>query len=142
MAVQATKIGVSSHLRRVWILSMWQRSDQNAGTCMLQFRARQISGTAVFTTTCTGSSNQFPATRVVWLKRPRGISYEQALRGIIDGSKGFLSCWRKQMVLGPSDEFAIIGNSSLEVSVPPGWQARTVERRLLEPVLYRNAPSP
>lgn len=45
------------------------------------------------------------------------------------------------MVLGPSDEFAIIGNSSLEVSVPHGCQTRAVERRLLEPVSQRNAPS-
>ena len=82
-----------------------------------------------------GVEQPVSGSRVVWLTRPRGIRYEQALRGIIDGSKGFLSCWRKQMVLGPSDEFAIIGNSSLEVSVPPGWQARAVERRLLEPVL-------
>jgi hypothetical protein len=39
------------------------------------------------------------------------------------------------MVLGPGDEFAIVGNSSLEVSVPHGWQTRAVERRFLGPVL-------
>ena len=49
-------------------------------------------------------------------------------------SKGFLSCWRKQMVLGPGDEFVIIGNSSLEVPVPQGWQTNVVKRRLLGPL--------
>ena len=70
---------------------------------------------------------------VVWLKRPRGIRYEQPLRDIVDGSTGFLSCWRRQMVLGPGDEFAIVGTSRLNLLVPQGWQARTVERRILAP---------
>lgn len=80
-----------------------------------------------------GAEQPIAGSRVIWLKRPRSIRYEQALRDIVDGSKGFLSCWRKQMVLGPGDEFAIIGNSSLEVSVPKGWQTRVVERRFLGP---------
>lgn len=80
-----------------------------------------------------GAEQPIAGERVIWLKRPRGIRYEQALRDIVDGSKGFLSCWRKQMVLGPADEFAVVGNSSLEVSVPQGWQTRVVERRYLGP---------
>jgi hypothetical protein len=80
-----------------------------------------------------GAEQPIAGSRVIWLKRPRGIRYEQALRDIVHGSKGFMSCWRKQMVLGPADEFAIIGNSSLEVSVPQGWQTRVVERRFLGP---------
>jgi hypothetical protein len=59
------------------------------------------------------------------------MRYEQSLRDPVDESKGFLICWRKQMVLGPGDEFVIIGNSSLEVSVPQGWQTKVVKRRLL-----------
>jgi hypothetical protein len=82
-----------------------------------------------------GAEQPIAGSRVIWLKRPRGIRYEQVLQGIVDRSKGFLSCWRKQMVLGPGDEFAIVGNSSLEVSVPHGWQTRAVERRFLGPVL-------
>ena len=80
-----------------------------------------------------GDEQPIAGSRIVWLKRPRGIRYEQPLRNIIDESTGFLSCWRKQMVLGPGDEFAIIGNSSLEVLVPQGWQTRVVERRFLGP---------
>jgi hypothetical protein len=82
-----------------------------------------------------GAEQPIVGSRVIWLKRPRGIRYEQALRDIVGESKGFLSCWRKQMVLGPADEFAIIGNSSLVVSVPQGWQIRVVERRFLGPAL-------
>ena len=82
-----------------------------------------------------GAKRPIAGSRVIWLKRPRGIRYEQVLQDIVDRSKGFLSCWRKQMVLGPGDEFAIVGNSSLEVSVPHGWQTRAVERRFLGPVL-------
>jgi hypothetical protein len=82
-----------------------------------------------------GAKRPIAGARVIWLKRPRGIRYEQVLQDIVDRSKGFLSCWRKQMVLGPGDEFAIVGNSSLEVSVPHGWQTRAVERRFLGPVL-------
>ena len=80
-----------------------------------------------------GAEQPIAGTRVIWLKRPRGIRYEQALRDIVDGSKGVLSCWRKQMVLGPADEFAVVGNSSLEVPVRQGWQTRVVERRFLGP---------
>jgi hypothetical protein len=82
-----------------------------------------------------GAEQPIVGSRVIWLKRPRGIRYEKALRDIVGKSKGFLSCWRKQMVLGPGDEFAIIGNSSLEVSVPQDWQTRVVERRFLGPSL-------
>jgi hypothetical protein len=71
--------------------------------------------------------------RAVWLTRPRGIDYEPVLRGIADGSSGFLSCWRRQMVLGPADEFAVIGTSSLTFAIPQGWRGRSVERRMLAP---------
>lgn len=71
--------------------------------------------------------------QVVWLKRPRGIRYEQPLQDIISGSTGYLSCWRKQMVLGPGTEFAIVGDSSLKLIVPEGWQMLTVKRTFLGP---------
>ncbi|MBV8747131.1 MAG: hypothetical protein JO134_19005 [Xanthobacteraceae bacterium] len=66
--------------------------------------------------------------RAIWLTRPRGIRYQPVLEEIIDGSTGFLSCWRRQMVLGPGDEFVITGTSSLALTAPAGWQTRTVER--------------
>ena len=72
-------------------------------------------------------------TRVVWLKRPRGIRYEKPLQDMIDRSTGFVSCWRKLMVLGPGHEFAIVGGSALEVPLLDGWEALVVNRRLLGP---------
>jgi hypothetical protein len=59
-----------------------------------------------------GAEKPTAGSRVIWLKLPRGIRYEQSLRD-------------------PGDEFVIIGNSSLEVSVPQGWQTKVVKRRLL-----------
>jgi hypothetical protein len=69
--------------------------------------------------------------RAMWLTRPRGIRYQPALEEIIAGSTGFLSCWRRQMVLGPGDEFVIIGTAALALAVSTGWQTRTVERAAL-----------
>lgn len=66
--------------------------------------------------------------KLVWLKRPRRIRYEAPLNELIDSSRGVLSCWRKLMVLGPADEFAIVGDDTLEIQVPPGWQALSVNR--------------
>ena len=102
--------------------------------CMLQFPAKQISGHGGLYYHLHGAAKLIAGSRVIWLKRPRGIRYEQTLRDIVGESKGFLSCWRKQMVLGPGDEFVIIGNSSLEVPVPQAWQTKVVKRRLLGPL--------
>ena len=44
------------------------------------------------------------------------------LRDLVGEPNSLSNCWRKQT--GPGHEFVIIGNSSLEVSVPPGWSAR------------------
>ena len=71
--------------------------------------------------------------RVVWLTRPRGIDYEPVLRNIAEGSAGYLSCWKRQMALGPADEFAVVGTSNLTFAMPPGWRGRTVERTILRP---------
>ncbi len=80
-----------------------------------------------------GDPKPVAGARVMWLKRPRGIRYEQPLRDLIAASNGFLSCWRKMMVLGPGDEFAIVGDASLNVPVPGGWEGRVVERTHLGP---------
>jgi hypothetical protein len=58
-----------------------------------------------------GDEQPLAGTRAVWLTRPRGIRYERPLRDMADGAAGFLSCWRRQMVLGPGDEFVLIGTS-------------------------------
>jgi len=69
--------------------------------------------------------------RIAWVRRPRGIEYQQPLQEIVTSATGFASCWRRQMVLGPAEEFAIVGSSQLELSVPPGWAVRIVERTAL-----------
>jgi len=79
------------------VLDTLERLNQNVRMCMQQFPAREISSMGVFTITCTAEQPVF-GSRVVWLRRPRGIRYEQAPRGIIDKSKGFLSCGRKRRV--------------------------------------------
>jgi len=66
--------------------------------------------------------------RVLWLTRPRGIEYEPVVRRMLDGATGFLSCWRRQMVLGPATEFCVIGDDSLALPLAPGWQALAVTR--------------
>jgi hypothetical protein len=65
------------------------------------------------------------------MTRPRGIRYQPVLQGLIDEATGFLSCWRRQMVLGPADEFLVIGTPQLKLSIPEGWRTRTVERTIL-----------
>ena len=71
--------------------------------------------------------------RAAWLTRPRGIRYQDALEKIIEESEGFLSCWRRQMVLGPADEFVVLGTSQLRISAPQGRRMQTVERTSLAP---------
>ncbi len=63
-------------------------------------------------------------TRTAWLKRPRGIRYEAPLKEIADKVTGPVSVWRKQMVLGPGYEFALLSDSSLTLDLPDGWEAR------------------
>ncbi len=78
-----------------------------------------------------GDERAISGSRTEWLKRPRGIRYEQPLGNLIGGSTGFLSCWRRQMVLGPADEFIVIGTPDLQLRVPDGWHSRRVERDLV-----------
>jgi hypothetical protein len=80
-----------------------------------------------------GEEQPIAGARVFWLRRPRGIRYEEPLEAMIKGAAGFLSCWRKLMVLGPGEEFAIVGSSRLEVAIPEGWKCLAVERNLLGP---------
>jgi hypothetical protein len=82
-----------------------------------------------------GDELPIAGTRVFWLRRPRGIRYERPLEAMIRGAAGFLSCWRKLMVLGPGEEFVIAGSSALDVPIPEGWKSLAVERTLLGPKL-------
>ena len=79
--------------------------------------------------------DQVPAPRsaVAWLTRPRGIRYETVLEEVRQRLPGPLTFWRRQMLLGPAPEFALIGPPSLEPVLPSGWQAVVVERTCLWP---------
>lgn len=78
-----------------------------------------------------GDADPKALTRTAWLKRPRGIRYEASIKKIADQVMGPVSVWRKQMVLGPAFEFALLGNQSLNLDLPDGWEALYVDRVLL-----------
>lgn len=71
---------------------------------------------------------------VAWLTRPRGVRYEPVLAELREQLGGPLICWRRQMVLGPAPEFALVGPPTLDPIPPPGWQALRVERTCLWPM--------
>ena len=63
----------------------------------------------------------------VWLTRPRGIQWRTSLdtlRAQLPGT----TLWRRQMVLGPGKEFALIVPPGLDVAAPAGWSALASER--------------
>jgi len=62
-----------------------------------------------------------------WLTRPRGIQWQPPLDAI-RAQHPEASCWRRQMVLGPATEFAVMVPGDAEIEVPQGWQARRVKR--------------
>jgi hypothetical protein len=78
-----------------------------------------------------GDADPKALTRTAWLKRPRGIRYEAPLKEIADKVTGPVSVWRKQMVLGPGYEFALLSDSSLTLDLSDDWEAHYVDRTLL-----------
>jgi len=80
-----------------------------------------------------GDPITLPGARVAWLSRPRGIRYEPILAELRDRIGSPLSCWRRQMVLSPAPEFALVGPPSLNALLPAGWEARVVERVCIWP---------
>jgi hypothetical protein len=83
-----------------------------------------------------GESDVPGDSRVFWLSRPRGVNWREALPGIVDslGPKGTkIGVWRRQMVLGPSAEFAVIAPAGASGPVlPEGWTSLAVDRRKLK----------
>jgi hypothetical protein len=60
----------------------------------------------------------------VWLTRPRGIQWRTTLDALqLPGT----TLWRRQMVLGPGKEFALIV-PSVDLSPPSGWSALSIDR--------------
>jgi hypothetical protein len=70
--------------------------------------------------------------KVLWLSRPRGINWRDVMPTIVKSANSEVAVWRRQMVLGPSTEFAVIGPPALTLTAPEGWKSIQVERRRLE----------
>ena len=62
----------------------------------------------------------------VWLTRPRGIQWQPVLDTLRQHPQATL--WRRQMVLGPGKEFALIVPPGTNVAAPAGWSALAIER--------------
>ncbi len=71
--------------------------------------------------------------RLVWLTRPRGIRWQPVLDAL-RRSVPEATCWRRQMVLGPGKEFALVVSEDQTITAPPGWAVLPVERNRLEAV--------
>jgi hypothetical protein len=69
--------------------------------------------------------------KVMWLSRPRGINWREITPTIMQSANSEVAVWRRQMVLGPAAEFAVIGPSDLSLAVPQGWKCLQVDRRRL-----------
>ena len=69
--------------------------------------------------------------KVMWLSRPRGINWRDVVPSILRSANSEVTLWRRQMVLGPSTEFAVIGPRNLSLAVPEGWKCLQVDRRRL-----------
>jgi hypothetical protein len=63
----------------------------------------------------------------VWLTRPRGIQWRPVLETLRQQFPQ-TTLWRRQMVLGPGKEFALIVPHALNVAAPAGWSALAIER--------------
>ena len=67
----------------------------------------------------------------VWLTRPRGIQWHP----VLDALRQQLpeaTLWRRQMVLGPGKEFALIVPAGRKVAAPSGWSAMSIDRVRVE----------
>ena len=69
--------------------------------------------------------------KVMWLSRPRGINWRDIMPIILKSANSEVAVWRRQMVLGPSTEFAVIGPPNLTLTVPEGWKYLQVDRHRL-----------
>jgi hypothetical protein len=69
--------------------------------------------------------------KVFWLSRPRGINWRDIMPTITKSANSEAVVWRRQMVLGPSTEFAVIGPPTLALTVPDGWQSLEIDRHRL-----------
>jgi hypothetical protein len=74
-----------------------------------------------------GDDSSAARSTVFWLTRPRGIQWRAVLQAVHAGTRNARS-WRRQMVLGPTSEFAIEVAEGDHVEIPAGWTSRRVGR--------------
>lgn len=67
-----------------------------------------------------GTPNLSSRHAVTWLTRPRGVQWRSALEPLRTQIPEAVF-WRRQMVLGPAAEFAVVVPSGQHVRVPDGW---------------------
>ena len=76
--------------------------------------------------------HRIPASsKVFWLSRPRGVNWREIMPAITQSANSKVAVWRRQMVLGPAPEFAVIGTSTSTLTVPDGWPSVAGQRRRL-----------
>jgi hypothetical protein len=63
----------------------------------------------------------------IWLTRPRGIQWRLVLDTVRQQFPQ-TTLWRRQMVLGPGKEFALMVPPGVNVATPSGWSALAIER--------------
>jgi hypothetical protein len=66
---------------------------------------------------------------VFWAARPRGVDWRDFIPRVMDSASSPVSVWRRQMVLGPSAEFAFVGAPGFSLTLPAGWSGTEVRRR-------------
>jgi hypothetical protein len=79
-----------------------------------------------------GTPEFTPRQTVTWLTRPRGIDWHAALEPVRARFPN-ATCWRRQMVLGPALEFAVVVPSGEQVDPPQNWTALHVGGERLAP---------
>ena len=71
--------------------------------------------------------------KVFWVSRPRGVDWRDAMPAILASAGRHASAWRRQMVLGPSPEFALIAPyETPSLGLPRDWTSVAVQRRRLK----------
>jgi hypothetical protein len=95
--------------------------------------AQMAAGAGGLYTHVWGEACTAPQSTVVWLTRPRGIQWQDALEPV-RAAIPQATFWRRQMVLGPAPEFGVeLPGSDAAMTVPAGWEARYVRRQRMAP---------
>ncbi len=71
--------------------------------------------------------------RCLWLGRPRGVAHAPVLEALRARLGEPAVCWRRQMVMGPGMEFAVIVGPEHEPMAPEGWTVTPADRTRLWP---------